>query len=175
MLKPMPFQEAVDSFAAKTALTPDEFAALAAEVGKYAGDQAFTVSRVMRADVIQDMHAEILKAIEEGQTLWEFREAIDEIMERRGWAGFERLEEGERVLTMPYRLDNIFRTNVQGAYNAGRHKQMKAIAHRRPYWEYDAVNDSRTRRSHLAHDGKVYHHDHPFWDQWYPPNGYRCR
>lgn len=161
-MEPMPFQEAVDYFAAKTALTPDEFAALTAEVGEYAQEQAFTAARVMRADVIQDIHNEVVKAIESGQTIWDFREAVDEIMERRGWAGL-----------MPYRLDNIFRTNVQGAYNAGRFKQMKRVADRRPFWEYDAVNDSATRPSHLAHDGKVYRHDHPFWDQWYPPNGYR--
>ena len=172
-MEPMPFEEAIDYFKAKTALTPAEFAALAAEVGGYAGNQAFTVARVLRADVLQDIYNEVEKAIEAGQTLWEFREAIDGIMESRGWAGFERLEEGERIFTMPYRLDNIFRTNVQGAYSVGRYKQMKRIARRRPYWEYDAVNDSGTRPSHLAHDGKIYHHEHPFWRQWYPLNGYR--
>jgi uncharacterized protein with gpF-like domain len=40
---------------------------------------------------------------------------------------------------------------------------------------YDAVNDSRTRPTHLALDEKVFPADHPFWDKWYPPNGYRCR
>ena len=174
-MNPMPFQEAVEYFRAKTALTADEFATLAAEIGEYAADRAFTAARVLRADVLQDLYDAVAGAIEAGQTIGEFREAVDGIMERRGWAGWERLEEGERVFTMPYRLDNIFRTNVQGAYNAGRFKQMKHVAARRPYWEYDAVNDAGTRPSHLAQDGKIYHHEHPFWDRWYPPNGYRCR
>lgn len=45
----------------------------------------------------------------------------------------------------------------------------------RPYWQYDAVNDSHTRPSHLAMDGKVFPADSPIWDTWYPPNGFRCR
>ena len=44
-----------------------------------------------------------------------------------------------------------------------------------PYWMYDAINDSRTRPSHLAMDGTVLHHSHPWWKTHYTPNGYRCR
>lgn len=45
----------------------------------------------------------------------------------------------------------------------------------RPYWQYDAVNDSRTRPSHLAMDGRVFPADSPVWDTWFPPNGFKCR
>ncbi len=45
----------------------------------------------------------------------------------------------------------------------------------RPYWQYDAVQDSHTRPSHLAMDGRVYPADHPIWNTWFPPNGFRCR
>lgn len=163
-MKVMPFAEAVEFFRDKFPMTDAEYKTLVAEVGEYAGSLAFTVSRIASADLLQDLHGEILKAIEEGGTFFEFREGIDEIMARRGWEGLA-----------PYRLDNIFRTNIQTAYNVGRYKQMKAIAERRPYWEYDAVNDAYTRPSHLAQDGKIYRHDHPFWDTWMPSNGFRCR
>ena len=163
-MKGMPFAEAVEFFRKKTAMPGPEFETLAAEVGDYAHSLAFTVSRIGSADLLQDLHGEILKAIEEGGTFFEFREGIDEIMARRGWAGMT-----------PYRLDNIFRTNIQTAYSVGRYKQMKSVADRRPYWEYDAVNDTHTRPSHLAQDGKIYRHDHPFWNTWMVPNGFRCR
>jgi len=163
-VKGMPFEEAVEFFRDKIPMTAAEYQTLVAEVGAYANSLAFTVSRIASADLLQDLHGEVLKALEEGGTFFEFREGIDEIMARRGWEGMT-----------PYRLDNIFRTNNQTAYNVGRHKQMKAVAARRPFWEYDAVNDTNTRPSHLAHDGKVYHHEHPFWNAWYPTNGYRCR
>jgi len=161
-MKQMPFTEAVEFFRDKVVMTPGEYAALVAEVGEYASSLAFKVAHLAAADILQDLHGEILKALSEGGTFWDFREGIDEIMARRGWQGLT-----------PYRLDNIFRTNIQSAYNVGRHKQMKAVASRRPYWEYDAVNDSHTRPSHLANDGKIYPHDHPFWTTWYPTNGYR--
>jgi len=163
-MKGMPFSEAVEFFRDKIPMTAAEYGAVVAEVGEYANSLAFTVSRIASADLLQDLHGEILKALEEGGTFFEFREGIDEIMARRGWQGMT-----------PYRLDNIFRTNNQTAYNVGRHKQMKAVADRRPYWEYDAVNDTHTRPTHLANDGKIYRHDHPFWNTWFPPAGFRCR
>lgn len=163
-MKIMPYEEAVEYFRGKFAMTAAEYETLVEEVGEYASSMAFTVSRIATADLLQDLHGEILHAIEEGGTFWDFREGIDEIMTRRGWKGMA-----------PYRLDNIFRTNIQTAYNVGRHQQMKSIADRRPYWEYDAVNDAHTRPSHLAQDGKIFRHDHPYWNTWMPPNGFRCR
>jgi len=163
-MKVMTFEEAVEYFRDLFVMTSAEYETLVAEVGEYASALAFTVSKIAAADLLQDLHGEILKAIDEGRTFWDFRESIDEIMKRRGWEGLE-----------PYRLDNIFRTNIQTAYNAGRYKQMMAIAERRPYWEYDAVNDTHTRPTHLAQDKKIYRYDHPFWKTWYPPSGFRCR
>ncbi len=77
----------------------------------------------------------------------------------------------------PYQAENIFRTNIQTAYNVGHYKQMTepGVMTLRPYWQYDAVNDSRTRPCHLAMDGRVFTADVPIWDTWFPPNGFKCR
>ena len=72
-------------------------------------------------------------------------------------------------------METIFRTNIQTAYSVGRYKEMQVVKATRPYWQYSAVNDSRTRPTHAALHGKVFPADHPFWDKWYPPNGYNCR
>ena len=45
----------------------------------------------------------------------------------------------------------------------------------RPFWQYDAVNDSHTRPSHLEMDGRVFPADSPVWNTWFPPNGFKCR
>ena len=163
-MNPMPFKEAVDYFKNKATLSEPQFRKLASEMGDRVHSLAFSVNGIARADVLTDMHQAVLKAISEGKTFGDWRKRVDGIMEARGWEGLS-----------PSRLNTIFRTNIQSAYSAGRYAQMKAIADRRPYWQYDAVNDGRTRPSHLAMDGKVYHHDHPIWNTWVPPNGYNCR
>jgi SPP1 gp7 family putative phage head morphogenesis protein len=162
-LKPLPFEEAIEAFRDLVPLTADEFYALAAE----ARALAFTVSGVMRMDVLVDLHTALDTAISEGETLADFRNRLDEIFETRGWAAPPEMT--------PWRMETIFRTNVQTAYSTGKYKQMVAEKEAFPNWEYDAVNDSRTRPTHAALDGMVFPADHPFWDTWYPPNGYNCR
>jgi len=162
-LKPLPFEEAIEAFKGLLPMTADEFYALTEE----ARAAAFTVAGVARMDVLMDMHNAIEKAISEGETLADFRNRFDDIMETRGWAAPADLT--------PWRMETIFRTNVQTSYTTGRYKQMVDQKDAFPFWEYDAVNDSRTRPSHAALDGKIFPADDPFWDTWYPPNGYNCR
>lgn len=161
-LEPLPFRQAIEFFRDKVVLSPQEFSQLYAE----ARTRAFTVAGIAKLDVLHDIHEELTKAIEDGLTQERWRQSVNKMLERRGWRGLT-----------PYRADNIFRTNIQTAYQVGRYQQMTDpdVVARRPYWMYDAVNDSRTRPTHLAMDGQVYPADHPFWDVWYPPNGYRCR
>ena len=40
---------------------------------------------------------------------------------------------------------------------------------------YDAVQDRRTRAEHAALDGVTLPVDSPFWNFYYPPNGWNCR
>jgi uncharacterized protein with gpF-like domain len=58
---------------------------------------------------------------------------------------------------------------------AGRYKQQMENADDRPYWQYIAVMDSRTRPAHSALNGKVFRFDDVFWDTHFPPCGFRCR
>lgn len=64
---------------------------------------------------------------------------------------------------------------MRTANNAARFRRQLENADSRPYWMYEAVNDSRTRPSHAAMDGRVYAHDDPIWATHYPPNGWNCR
>jgi hypothetical protein len=64
---------------------------------------------------------------------------------------------------------------IHAAYNVGRWQQMQRVKDTRPYLRYSAVNDHRTRPAHRAMHGKIFPADHPIWNIWYPPNGFRCR
>ena len=103
----------------------------------------------------------IEEALKNGETLSDFKKRILGAIQSQGWHGS--------------RVENIFRTNVQTAYAAGRYTKMQAVKKIRPYWQYIAIMDSRVRPSHAVMNGKVYPADHAFWNNNYPPNGFRCR
>lgn len=160
--KPLPFQEAIDYWQGKVPVSPDQFWRLANEVKA----NAFTAASVAGLDMLNDLWRLLEESLSEGLTMGQFQERAQTVFKDKGWEGLS-----------PYRLDNIFRTNIQTAFNVGRYKQMSDpdTLQNRPYWMYDAVNDKRTRPTHAALDGTVRRADDPFWDTWYPPNGYRCR
>lgn len=162
-LEPLPFEEAMEFFADKVPVKPRDYYRAIFESYR---ELAFTVSGIASLNILADIQKELQKAIDMGTTAAEFGQAANEILARKGWEGLT-----------PFQVDNVFRTNIQTAYNVGHYRRMTDpdIKDRFPYWMYDAVNDRRTRPTHMALDGKVYRSDHPFWDTWYPPNGYRCR
>ena len=142
--------------------------------------KAFTVAGVTAQDVLEDIRGAIDEALKEGKTFTGFEDDIKPILQRKGWWGRNAQVDtttGEvfgKSLD-PYRLRTIYQTNMQTAYMAGRYASQIENIDNRPYWEYVAINDNRTRPSHKAMDGKVLRYDDPFWDSFYPPNGFNCR
>jgi len=159
-VKPLPFEEAIRFFRDKVVLTPDKFNSLTAE----AKAKAFSVSGVSKMNVLEDLFTEAERGLSEGTSFGEFKKGVKGVMEKRGWEG-----------AAPYRLDTIFRNNIQTAYQAGHYRQQMEVAEDLPYWEYVAVMDSRTRPVHRMMNGKIFKHDDPFWKSSYPPNGFNCR
>jgi SPP1 gp7 family putative phage head morphogenesis protein len=156
------FEEAEKYFKGKLPITKDEYKKLEERYKKL----AFTVSGYNSTEIVNQFYNEILKAIENGTTMETFREEVNTFLEKRGYEGISL-----------FQADNIFRTNIQTAYNVGHYERMtdKDVMKLRPYWEYVAVDDGDTRPTHRAMDGMVYPADHEVWDVWYPPNGYKCR
>ena len=160
--KDMTFEEAVDYFKGRVPVTAEVFYRIAEQ---YRG-LAFTVSGYTKAQILKRFYDEILAALEDGNTFSEFRKNMNDFLKAEGYEGLD-----------PLQADLIFRTNIQTAYNVGHYEQMTdpGVMKLRPYWQYDAVNDTHTRPSHLAMDGRVFPADHPVWNTWFPPNGFRCR
>jgi SPP1 gp7 family putative phage head morphogenesis protein len=160
--KELTFDEAVKFFADKMPINLDDFIRIQDEYKA----MAFTVSGYSSVKVIEKFQEELTSAIASGQTLKTFKTNMNDFLLRKGYDPIT-----------PFEADNIFRTNVQTAYNVGHYEQMSDpdVLKARPFWIYDAVNDSHTRPTHLGMDGRVFPADHPVWDTWYPPNGFRCR
>ncbi|ATF93673.1 phage head morphogenesis protein [Cedecea neteri] len=139
----------------------------------------FTVAGILKLDVLNDIHQGLTQAMANGTTLTQFHNDLEPLLQRKGWLGRGLVadEHGELAgkKLMPYRLDTIFRTNIQSAYAAGRYQQQMRTVTERPYWEYNAVMDNRTRPMHASLNGRVFAADDPIWQSIYPPNGYRCR
>ena len=152
------FREAVEFAAARRVELPSEY------YGQLQGQQrdlAFSIAGVAQRDQLQGVLDSLNQVLEKGMTFSDWKAAV---------------KGGAIGLDLPdYRLDNIFRTNMQTAYSAGHWTQQQRNKASRPYLMYDAVNDGRTRPSHLKLDNVIKPIDDPFWATYGPLNGYRCR
>lgn len=126
----------------------------------------FTVANVATADMLQIVYDEVVKAIEEGTPIKEFKENIQTRFAESGM--LNTLGTGSRLTT-------IYRTNMQNAFMAGRYLQIMSVSEYFPYGEYLATLDIRTRPNHAALHGKVVPLDDAFWDTHTPTNGHNCR
>ena len=156
------FKEAVAFLKGKAALPDEVYGRLSSE----SRAKAFTVSGYTSLVVLQEFLGCLTKAAEEGTTKEQFREDMDRFLTDHGYGGID-----------PWHSDNIFRTNMQTALNAGHYEGMtdETVMKLRPYWRYRTAGDGHVRESHAAMEGRVYRADDPIWDIWYPPNGFRCR
>lgn len=157
LAEPVAPEAAIEFWKQRAKLTWEEAKGLA----DGAKARAFYVTGLYRQDLVNLVSDALQKALEDGETLDDFKKRIADVITKQGWKD--------------YRVETIFRTNMQSAYAAGRYRKMQAVKQSRPYWQYLAIMDKRTRPSHAILHGKVYPADHEFWQTNYPPNGFRCR
>lgn len=159
-----PQAEAVAEFKKKQVVTRDLFDRIQAAQQR----RAFTVANAATKDVANAVKRELVSQVAQGADLRDFKKHAVERLESAGWTPQNSSH-----------VETVFRTNVVGAYNAGRAQQMSqpAVVRARPYWQIVTVNDGppRQRRSHQAVHLVVLRADDPFWLEAYPPFGYNCR
>lgn len=151
-----PFYRAVEELKKRGVVLPDKY------YGELQGlhrQLNFSVAGKASLDQLQAVLDSLEEALIKGKTLHEWKKDV-------------RIQD----LGLPkYRLDNIFSTNIQAAYQRGHWGKFVENQKARPYLMYDAINDSRVRPSHLAMDGIIRPVGDSFWNSHYPPNGFRCR
>jgi len=151
------------------------------EMEQAAHAQAFTVAKCAQMDVLKDIREACNTALKDGKTEAWFQKHLEPKLREKGWWGKKPMvdprtgEVRKANLGSPDRLKLIYRQNMQTAFMAGRYKQMLENADARPWWQYVAVLDGKTRPSHKVLDGRTFRFDDPFWSTHSPPNGFNCR
>ncbi|HEV2501616.1 MAG TPA: phage minor head protein [Mesorhizobium sp.] len=159
----LPFDAAIRFFRDKASVTTRSWT----DVYAAAHSRAFMVAGAATDALVGDFRQEIMKALEKGTTLAEFRGAFDSIVARHGW---------DHTGGRNWRSRIIFDTNLRTAYAAGRYAQLTEpdTLEAFPYWQYNHSGSLHPRKEHLSWDGMVLRADDPFWATNYPPNGWHC-
>jgi SPP1 gp7 family putative phage head morphogenesis protein len=170
-------QEVLDFFAAK-GIKP---AFDSRDVWREEHLAAFSVAKAVEADVIESLRKAVAEALAEGLPFEEFRKRITPILADLGWWGRKDAtdpitgETKEVQLGSPRRLKLILETNARVARAAGQWERMQQSKAALPFLRYRLGASEKHRPEHEKWDGKIFRIDDPFWDYWYPSNGYNCK
>jgi hypothetical protein len=162
----LPFEEAVAFMKSLIPLTKAEWNALEPKLRF----RAFTVARLAQCDYIDAARQVLTKALETGKGTAETY---------KQWQTIRTLIQDDALQLRPGYWENVFRTNAQTAYVAGKLTQFQNNPP--PAWRLLIIDDSRTSDicRGLIRDGKddlVMASDHPFWKTFgFPPYHYQCR
>ncbi len=149
------------------------------ELIKEAHHKAFTVAKVTRADLLNDIHEELLKSLKDGIGFKEFKNNIKPTLQKKGWWGKQDIVnpstgEIKTINIGARRLKTIYETNMRMAYNQGRYQQMQNLP-LSVYWRYVSQRLNNSRDAHIAMHGIIKHRDDPFWKVNKPMNGWNCK
>ena len=165
-----PFAEQIAFLRAKLNLPTERWD----DITRAAHDRAFIVAGAAKADLLTDLRGAVDQAVQ-GGSLGQFRKDFDRIVATRGWTGWTG--EGSAA-GVAWRTKVIYQTNLLTSHAAGRYRQLTDpdTLDSHPYWQY-VHSDSvlHPRPLHQSWDGLTLRHDHPFWAEHFPPNGWGCR
>ena len=142
---------------------------------------AFTVAKAVQADVLKAIRSSLQKAIDQGRPFEAWSRDLTPELQRLGWWGVKEMADpatGEvkpAQLGSPRRLATIYDANLRSARAAGqwdRGQRTKAVL---PFWLYQLGPSIDHRPEHVAKEGVILPVDDPFWDAWFPPNGWGCK
>ncbi|MBL8471357.1 MAG: phage head morphogenesis protein [Rhodocyclaceae bacterium] len=176
-LQLLPPAEAVSAFADRALLLPS-FAWQ--DVWQEEHTRAFTVAKLLRADLLQTVHDAVEAAITQGISPSAFADLVEPALKKAGWWGTVEVLDpatGELAKTefTDARLRLIYDVNVRQSYAAGRWARIERNAAQFPLVRYRTQRDERVRAAHAAWDGVTLPVRHVWWQMHYPPCGWRCR
>lgn len=148
----LPFNEAIDAMRDRVVLKPEQFARLETD-GR---SRAFTAAWIDSFDVLSQMHAAMVEAIEEGLTFRDFARRVPTTLTAKGWRS-----------PNPWHAQLVFNNAARQALHAGAYRQM--VEADADSWIFRNLNDACPICRPL--DGKRFRmNDRRFW----PPVHHNC-
>lgn len=161
-IPPVAFEEAMSFLKSKVPMSKAEWSALEPKLRF----RAFTVAKLGEAEVIDSAKQLLLKSLEKGTGY------------RETWEDLKHRVDTDSLGIKPGYWENVFRTNTQSAYIAGKLQQYNTGV---AAYQLMVIEDSRTSRicRHLLTSsgyGMILPVDHPFWKKYgFPPYHFQCR
>lgn len=166
--------------AVDTNTTMKTFSTLYEAVEKKAGEMSIDLSHYSdtRASTLIRLRTNLLTFVafkNYNQSAEMMKALIDEKGNIRSWSSFER---AVIALDEKYNRNWLraeYNTVTAAAQTAAQWADFERSKHLFPYLIYKTQDDNKVRPAHaLLHD-VAKHIDDPFWDSYYPPNGWNCR
>ncbi len=146
-------------------ITPEQ----AASIADVLRGQVFSLADEWREKVLAKVQEVIGKAMEEGWSVKEFKDAASKVVSRFTDGNYAEV---------------VFRTNVANARAAGRYEEMFSpeYADVAPFWEFRAITDARNDEEDECPDkrcrwlnGKTFRKDDAAAQGFLPPLHFQCR
>ena len=149
------------------------------EIMQSAHHTSFTVAKVMRDDLLGDIHSSLVAAQKDGVGFKAWKKTIKPTLKSYGWYGETTVKDPrtDKVKTIHVgsrRLRTIYETNMRVSRAVGRYKKLRALPLSQ-YWMYTSLLLPNTRKTHAAKHETVLHRDDPWWELNYPPNAWNCK
>lgn len=142
---------------------------------------AFTVAKMLDADLLAETRAALTQALEGGTSFDTFKQRLKPYLMAKGWWGEQIMTDPADGLPKPVRLGStrrlhtIFNTNIQTAHAASRWARIQHSKKALPYLRYNHSAAEYKRHEHRRYYGLILPVEHPLWQQIFPPNGYGCQ
>ncbi|MDT8844787.1 phage head morphogenesis protein [Vibrio parahaemolyticus] len=151
------------------------------DVWRQEHSNAFTVAKMLNADLLTDVKAIVEQAIEEGQTFEQFREILKPLLVKSGWWGIQEMVDPLSGDSKPVqlgsegRLKTIYKTNMRTARAAGQWERIERTKRAMPYLLYQLGPSIEHRLQHEKWKGLLLPVDDAWWNAHMPPNGWGCK
>lgn len=166
-----PLKETLSLWRKRKILDSDTFERLVDELKGHAG----RLVDVWHTGFVEKVYASLFDAMAQGWTLADWIPKAQSLLDQFGASAGVRIFSGETWSA--WYADLVFRNANAAATAGGRYAEMfsREWIQRAPFWQYDAINDNRTRPDHLALDGLVFRKDDPAARKYLPPIAHGCR